>query len=240
MNLNLIVGLSVIGFTLYGAYRIVKGVWQFVRGIGSTSCQPVHAVKVAEGNSAARQSRRKPRYIRIGVGRYDEAGQVCTGNMFKNKLVNFDDIAAENRYSGRTWLGGLPVWADVIFPNHWYYPSIIYMDHWFKQFVYDEMASIKLSLDSAKRNVSKFEKVLALIGVAFFGLLSPIGVLSIILCLFAFVLTLGPHVCASERIRGEYFKNHGRDFWYEVHTEVVEGYQREQEIRRAVRSSRWW
>jgi len=66
----------------------------------------------------------KKRFIRIGHER---------------KLVCFDDLPEENKYKGRTWLGGLPVYADIVMPDKHDYSTIIYMDHWFKQYVHDVM-----------------------------------------------------------------------------------------------------
>ena len=73
----------------------------------------------------------KKRFIRIGHER---------------KLVCFDDLPEENKYKGRTWLGGLPVYADIVMPDKHDYSTIIYMDHWFKQYVHDVMLGLTSSL----------------------------------------------------------------------------------------------
>ncbi|NCN89772.1 MAG: hypothetical protein GW936_10120 [Gallionella sp.] len=166
---------------------------------------------------------KKPKYIRIG---------------YERKLVCYDDLPEANKYSGRTWLGGLPVYADIIIPSKYNYATVVYMDHWFKQYVYDVMCIWKSSCDGfAKEGVVKswfyvlfFPVIFIVAGVSVFKILVIAAII------FAY-LYLWPSTMPIERRQAENAKDFTPDTWREIYKEVAESREREDEIVRAIRRS---
>jgi len=119
----------------------------------------------------------KKKYIRIGHER---------------KLVCYDDLPEANKYKGRTWLGGLPVYADVVIPDKHEYSTIIYMDHWFKQYVHDVMCVWKSTCDGfSKEGVLKswfyvlyFPVMFIIAGFSFIKVLIVTSVIFVVLYLW--------------------------------------------------------
>jgi len=150
----------------------------------------------------------KKKYIRIGHER---------------KLVCYDDLPEANKYKGRTWLGGLPVYADVVIPDKHDYSTIIYMDHWFKQYVHDVMLNYKASIP-------------LLVFPLMFVWLNPVGVLAITAVVLAWLhLWFFPSVERGERRAGETAKDFTPQTWAKIYNDVIKDLAEEERLVSALR-----
>lgn len=146
------------------------------------------------------------------------------------KLTKWEDLP---HYKGRTWLGGLPVLADVICPDKHDYSTVSYMDHWFKQYIYDVMTSFAGGLD-AKGIAYHLVIPVALIMAGF----SAVNVLTITGLIFAWLyLWFSPSATRAARRSAERSKNLKPNDWRKIYQEVAESKEREDELVRALRRS---
>ena len=166
----------------------------------------------------------KKKYIRIGHER---------------KLVCYDDLPEANKYKGRTWLGGLPVAADVITPDKHDYSTIIYMDHWFKQYVHDVMTNFSGKW-SPQGVAAYFGTPILFLIVGF----NPAAVLLVAgLFYIWFFLSLTPRACRATRRMGENAKNFTPETWAKIYDDVAKDLAEEERLVSALRRSgtaRWW
>ena len=150
----------------------------------------------------------KKRFIRIGHER---------------KLVCFDDLPEENKYKGRTWLGGLPVYADIVMPDKHDYSTIIYMDHWFKQYVHDVMLGLTSSLP-------------LLVFPLMLVWSNPVAVLTISGLVLAWLhLSFFPSNERGERCMGENAKNFTPETWAKIYDDVAKDLAEEERLVSAIR-----
>ena len=164
------------------------------------------------------QKPKMQKFIRIGHGR---------------KLVCYDDLPDANKYSGRTWLGGLPVRADVIVPSKYNYATVVYMDHWFKQWVYDVMLTFPTFADSKWIAYQLFFPMMFIIAG-----FSAVKVLPVTVVIYAYLLLWYlPSGMPMERRSAENAKNLTPDDWRKIYNEVAESREREDGIVRAIRRS---
>ena len=164
------------------------------------------------------QKPKKQKFIRIGHER---------------KLVCYDDLPDANKYSGRTWLGGLPVRADVIVPSKYNYATVVYMDHWFKQWVYDVMLTFPTFADSKWIAYQLFFPMMFIIAG-----FSAVKVLPVTVVIYAYLLLWYlPSGMPMERRSAENAKNLTPDDWRKIYNEVAESREREDGIVRAIRRS---
>jgi hypothetical protein len=167
--------------------------------------------------SAKPKEPKEPKFIRIGHAR---------------KLVSFDDLPDANKYNGLTWLGGLPVPADVVVPDKHNYATVVYMDHWFKQYVYDVMIDF-----SGKWNLEGVVyRLLAL--TALLVAFNPVVVLAFTGLFYVWaILWFSPATYRAVRRSAENAKCFTPDTWREIYKEVAESQEREDELVRALRRS---
>lgn len=166
----------------------------------------------------------KKKYINIGKHR---------------PLVCYDDLPDANKYNGRTWLGGLPVLADVVHPDKHDYSTIIYMDHWFKQYVYDVMAA-SFTGEWNRNGIAYyllFPAMFIVVGISF------VNVLIVTCVIFAWLfLWYFPSGMPMVRSMGETAKNLTPADWRKIYQEVAEEQAAEDSLARAIRKSgavRW-
>jgi len=167
----------------------------------------------------------KKKFIRIGHER---------------KLVCYDDLPEANKYKGRTWLGGLPVFADVVVPDKHNYSTIIYMDHPTKQWVYDWVASWKAVANNKSNPYGTFALLCFLTLPFFFGAVVGVACLSIVALLFIFGAPSGKR---AVRRGGELAKNFTPETWAKIYDDVVKDLAEEERLVSALRRSgtaRWW
>jgi len=162
-------------------------------------------------------NQKKSKFIRIGHAR---------------KLVCFDDLPDANKYKGLTWLGGLPVPADVVVPDKHNYATVVYMDHWFKQYVYDVMIDF-----SGKWNLEGVVyRLLAL--TALLVAFNPVVVLAFTGLFYVWaILWFSPATYRAVRRSAENAKGFTPDTWRKIYKEVAESQEREDELVRALRRS---
>lgn len=168
------------------------------------------------------KAKSQKKYIRVGHER---------------KLTCYDNVP---QYKGRTWLGGLPVYADVVMPDKHNYATIIYMDHWFKQYVYDVMVSWRGVCDGIKEDgwlktslmLLFFPVMLAFGGVSIIKIVIGIAILIAILYLWYI-----PSGMPMIRRSAENAKDFTPDTWRKIYKEVAESQEREDEMVRALRRS---
>lgn len=205
-------GIVILVVCAIGAYSVLRWVFNQAAALSSKYLvkQPSHQPK-------------KQKFIRIGHER---------------KLVCFDDLPEANKYKGRTWLGGLPVLADVLVPDKHNYSTIIYMDHRFKQYVYDVMSNWKSTCDGfAKEGVGKswfytlFFPVLFIIGGA------PVWLVLLITGLFYAYILLGTGSVRATRRMGENAKNFTPETWAKIYDDVAKDLAEEERLVRALRRS---
>lgn len=192
-------GIVILVVCSIGIYSVLR--WVFTQ---ATSLSSKYLVKQPSHHP------KKQKFIRIGHER---------------KLVCYDDLPEANKYKGRTWLGGLPVYADIVNPDEHNYSTIIYMDHWFKQYVHDVMLTSTSSIP-----LLLFPLILLPI--------SPVPVLIITgLVLVYLHLWWFPSSVRAIRRMGENAKNFTPDTWREIYQDVAESKAREDELVRALRRS---
>ena len=167
----------------------------------------------------------KKKYIRIGL---------------RGKLVCYDDLPEANKYKGRTWLGGLPVMANVVVPWKKDYSTIIYMDHWFKQYVHDVMLCHPTTNEHWKNFAYWlfFPVMFIVVGFSFIKVLIVTSV--IFAWLFLWYLPSG---MPMERGSGELAKNFTPETWAKIYDDVVKDLAEEERLVSALRRSgtaRWW
>ena len=158
----------------------------------------------------------KKKYIRIGL---------------RGKLVCYDDLPKANKYKGRTWLGGLPVMANVVVPWKKDYSTIIYMDHWFKQYAYDVMGNFAGGLDI--KGVAwhlVFPVTFIIVGI------NPTAVLAFTGLFYAWVfLWFAPSAHRASREMGEDDKNLTFADWQKIDLDVAKDLAEEERLVSAIR-----
>lgn len=203
-----VIGIVILGICAIGIYSILRWVFTQVSALSST-----HLVKQPG------QQQKPKKFIRIGHQR---------------KLVCFDDLPEANKYKGRTWLGGLPVRADIVMPDKHDYSTIIYMDHWFKQYVHDVMLGLPVTKEHWK-NLAYWLFVpvtLILVGV------NPIAVSAFAILFFAWdILWLTPKACHAIRCMGETAKNFTPETWAKIYDNVIKELAEEEKLVSAMRRS---
>ncbi len=164
-------------------------------------------------DTAATVTGKKPKFLKIGHGRV---------------LTNYDDLP---HYKGRIGLFGLPVYEDVIVPDKHDYKTVVYMDNWFKQYVYDLMGSWKEAISD-----SRFLIVwICIIAGAY--IIKPILGLLVTIFLLWFVFWMWPSTSRMERRSAENAKNFTPDTWRKIYMDVVKDMEFEDSIARAIRKS---
>jgi len=150
----------------------------------------------------------KKKYIRIGHER---------------KLVCYDGLPEANKYKGRTWLWGLPVCADIVRPDKHDYSTIIYMDHWFKQYVHDVM-------------LNRHSGLPLLVFPLMFVWSNPVAVLTISGLVLAWLhLSFFPSTERGERRGGELAKNFTPETWAKIYDDVAKDLAEEERLVSAIR-----
>jgi len=150
----------------------------------------------------------KKKFIRIGHER---------------KLVCYDDLPEANKYKGRTWLWGLPVCADIVRPDKHDYSTIIYMDHWFKQYVHDVM-------------LNRHSGLPLLVFPLMFVWSNPVAVLTISgLVLVWLHLWWFPSIDRGTRCMGENAKNFTPETWAKIYDDVAKDLAEEERLVSAIR-----
>lgn len=164
-------------------------------------------------DTAATVTGKKPKFLKIGHGRV---------------LTNYDDLP---HYKGRIGLFGLPVYEDVIVPDKHDYKTVVYMDNWFKQYVYDLMGSWKEAISD-----SRFLIVwICIIAGAY--IIKPILGLLVTIFLLWFVFWMWPSTSRMERRSAENAKNFTPETWGQIYMDVVKDMEFEGSIARAIRKS---
>lgn len=164
-------------------------------------------------DTAATVTGKKPKFLKIGHGRV---------------LTNYDDLP---HYKGRVGLFGLPVYEDVIVPDKHDYKTVVYMDNWFKQYVYDLMGSWKEAISD-----SRFLIVwICIIAGAY--IIKPILGLLVTIFLLWFVFWMWPSTSRMERRSAENAKNFTPETWRQIYMDVVKDMEFEGSIARAIRKS---
>ena len=164
-------------------------------------------------DTAATVTGKKPKFLKIGHGRV---------------LTNYDDLP---HYKGRVGLFGLPVYEDVIVPDKHDYKTVVYMDNWFKQYVYDLMGSWKEAISD-----SRFLIVwICIIAGAY--IIKPILGLLVTIFLLWFVFWMWPSTSRMERRSAENAKNFTPETWGQIYMDVVKDMEFEDSIARAIRKS---
>jgi len=164
-------------------------------------------------DTAATVTGKKPKFLKIGHGRV---------------LTNYDDLP---HYKGRVGLFGLPVYEDVIVPDKHDYKTVVYMDNWFKQYVYDLMGSWKEAISD-----SRFLIVwICIIAGAY--IIKPILGLLVTIFLLWFVFWMWPSTSRMERRSAENAKNFTPETWRQIYMDVVKDMEFEDSIARAIRKS---
>lgn len=192
-------GIVILVVCAIGIYSVLRWIFTQTKALSGKYLvkQPVHQPK-------------KKKYIRIG-----HAG----------KLVCYDDLPEANKYKGRTWLGGLPVYADIVYPDKHDYSTIIYMDHWFKQYVHDVMLNWGSSLPLW---------ILTLILIP----LNPVFVLTISGLVLAYLhFWWFPSGTRGVRMMGETAKNFTPETWAKIYDEVIKDLAEEERLVSAIRRS---
>jgi len=207
-------GIVILAVCAIGVYSVLR--WVFTQ---ATALSSKYLVKQPG------QQPRKKKYIRIGHER---------------KLVCFDDLPEANKYRGRTWLGGLPVYADIVAPDKHDYSTVIYMDHWLKQYVHDVMLGLPVTKEHWKGFAYQlfFPGMFILVGV------NPIAVSAVAILFFAWeFLLLTPKACRATRRMGENAKNFTPGTWAKIYDDVAKDLAEEERLVSALRRSgtaRWW
>jgi len=164
-------------------------------------------------DTAATVTGKKPKFLKIGHGRV---------------LTNINDLPM---YKGRIGLFGLPVYEDVIVPDKHDYKTVVYMDNWFKQYVYDLMGSWKEAISD-----SRFLIVwICIIAGAY--IIKPILGLLVTIFLLWFVFWMWPSTSRMERRSAENAKNFTPETWGQIYMDVVKDMEFEGSIARAIRKS---
>jgi len=164
-------------------------------------------------DTAATVTGKKPKFLKIGHGRV---------------LTNINDLPM---YKGRIGLFGLPVYEDVIVPDKHDYKTVVYMDNWFKQYVYDLMGSWKEAISD-----SRFLIVwICIIAGAY--IIKPILGLLVTIFLLWFVFWMWPSTSRMERRSAENAKNFTPETWGQIYMDVVKDMEFEDSIARAIRKS---
>jgi len=180
-------------------------------GIYSVLCWVLTQATALSSKYLVKQPSQQPmkqKFIRIGHER---------------KLVCYDDLPEANKYKGRTWLGGLPVYADIVRPDKHDYSTIIYMDHLFKQYVHDVMLSLKDSLP-------------LLIFPLMLVWINPVAVLAISgLVLVWLHLWWFPSIDRGTRCMGENAKNFTPGTWAKIYDDVAKDLAEEERLVSAIR-----
>jgi len=169
------------------------------------------------------KQQKKKKYIRIGHER---------------KLVCYDDLPEANKYKGRTWLGGLPVYADIVRPDKHDYSTIIYMDHWFKQYVYDVMVTWKVVFNPELISPDpdlKYGSLALLFALALPFLFNKwLGVI-ILVAFVLLIMTLGPSGKRAVRCMGETAKDFTPQTWAKIYNDVIKDLAEEERLVSALR-----
>jgi len=206
-------GIVILVVCAIGIYSVLR--WVFTQ---ATALSSKYLVKQSS------QKTKKQKFIRIGHAR---------------ELVCFDDLPDANKYKGRTWLGGLPVAADVITPDKHDCSTIIYMDHWFKQYVHDVMTNFSGKW-SPQGVAAYFGTPILFLIVGF----NPAAVLLVAgLFYIWFFLSLTPRACRATRRMGENAKNFTPETWAKIYDDVAKDLAEEERLVSALRRSgtaRWW
>lgn len=199
-------GIVILVVCAIGIYSILRWVFTQISALSSK-----HLVK----QPGLQQKPKK--FIRIGHER---------------KLVCFDDLPEANKYKGRTWLGGLPVYADIVAPDKHDYSTIIYMDHWFKQYVHDVMLCHPTTKEHWKNFAYwlYFPVMFVVAGVSF------IKVLIVTSIIFAWLfLWYLPSRMPITRGRAEKFKNFTPETWAKIYDNVAKELAEEEMLVSAMR-----
>lgn len=164
-------------------------------------------------DTAATVTGKKPKFLKIGHGRV---------------LTNINDLPM---YKGRIGLFGLPVYEDVIVPDKHDYKTVVYMDNWFKQYVYDLMGSWKEAISD-----SRFLIVwICIIAGAY--IIKPILGLLVTIFLLWFAFWMWPSTSRMERRSAENAKNFTPETWGQIYMDVLKDMEFEGSIARAIRKS---
>jgi hypothetical protein len=167
-------------------------------------------------DTAATVTGKKPKFLKIGHGRV---------------LTNYDDLP---HYKGRVGLFGLPVYEDVIVPDKHDYKTVVYMDNWFKQYVYDLMASWKAGFENKDNPYGALSVVVFLAAPFLFNKALGIVILAGVVLLFLF---LAPSGNQAVRRMAENAKNFTPETWRQIYMDVVKDMEFEDSIARAIRKS---
>ena len=207
-----VIGIVILVICAVGVYSVLRWVFSQASALSSK-----HLVKQPG------QQPKKQKFIRVGHER---------------KLVCYDDLPEANKYKGRTWLGGLPVFADVVVPCKKDYATIIYMDHWFKQYAYDVMCIWKSTCDGfSKEGVGKswfyalfFPIMFIIAGFSFIKVLIVTSVIFVGLYLWYL-----PSGMPMERRSGELAKNLTFADWQKIDLDVAKDLAEEERLVSAIR-----
>jgi hypothetical protein len=205
-----VIGIVILVICAIGIYSILRWVFTQVSALFSK-----HLVK----QPGQQQKPKKQKFIRIGHER---------------KLVCYDDLPEANKYKGRTWIGGLPVYADIVAPDKHDYSTVIYMDHWFKQYVHDVMLGLPVTKEHWK-NFSYwlfFPVMFVVAGVSFIKVLIVTSI--IFAWLFLWYLPSGMPIT---RGRAEKFKNFTPETWAKIYDDVAKDLAEEEKLVSAIRRS---
>lgn len=211
-------GILILVVFAIGAYSILRWVFRQASSLFSG-----YLVK----QPGQQQKPKKQKFIRIGHAR---------------KLVCFDDLPEANKYKGRTWFGGLPVYADIVAPDKHDYSTIIYMNHWFKQYVHDVMLCHPTTKEHWK-NFAYFLIFPALFIVAGFSFIKVLIVTSVFFAwLFLWYLPSGMPMV---RRAGENAKDFTPETWAKIYDDVSKSMSEEDRLVSALRRAgagtwRYW